>query len=272
MSPPSWRGATSQRARAALEGPARLVRADPEQIDADHDPDGRQQPRQKDQRVVGLRLWRCGPGVPPQTGPAPATTRRSGRAPAPPSRAAFEGAIGHQKPVTGLPTPVDASPPPPPARAWARGRAAGTGARARRDNAAKPPARAQGAARRLRAAGTCCRAGALRAEQQHAGDAAADAASVRATSAEADPDQRQGLARGDEADDRSEGVAHGDRPAGHGQNGDRQDGIEGPGHSCRCVGIGLYSLFISRNLPVPDWLCTIHVDEPKYKLVGNLSQ
>jgi uncharacterized membrane protein YqhA len=34
------------------------------------------------------------------------------------------------------------------------------------------------------------------------------------------------------------------------------------------VGIGLYSLFISRNLPVPDWLRTTHVDELKYKLAG----
>jgi uncharacterized membrane protein YqhA len=34
------------------------------------------------------------------------------------------------------------------------------------------------------------------------------------------------------------------------------------------IGIGLYSLFISRNLPVPDWLRTTHVDELKYKLAG----
>ena len=34
------------------------------------------------------------------------------------------------------------------------------------------------------------------------------------------------------------------------------------------VGIGLYSLFISGNLPVPDWLRTTHVDELKYKLTG----
>jgi uncharacterized membrane protein YqhA len=34
------------------------------------------------------------------------------------------------------------------------------------------------------------------------------------------------------------------------------------------VGIGLYSLFISRNLPVPDWLRTTHVDDLKYKLAG----
>ena len=34
------------------------------------------------------------------------------------------------------------------------------------------------------------------------------------------------------------------------------------------VGIGLYSLFISGNLPVPDWLRTTHVDELKYKLAG----
>jgi uncharacterized membrane protein YqhA len=31
------------------------------------------------------------------------------------------------------------------------------------------------------------------------------------------------------------------------------------------VGIGLSSLFISRNLPVPEWLRTTHVDELKYK-------
>jgi uncharacterized membrane protein YqhA len=34
------------------------------------------------------------------------------------------------------------------------------------------------------------------------------------------------------------------------------------------VGIGLYSLFVSRNVPVPDWLRTTHVDELKYKLAG----
>jgi uncharacterized membrane protein YqhA len=34
------------------------------------------------------------------------------------------------------------------------------------------------------------------------------------------------------------------------------------------VGIGLCSLFVSRNLPVPDWLRTTHVDELKYKLAG----
>ena len=34
------------------------------------------------------------------------------------------------------------------------------------------------------------------------------------------------------------------------------------------IGIGLYSLFISRNLPVPEWLRTTHVDELKYKLAG----
>jgi uncharacterized membrane protein YqhA len=34
------------------------------------------------------------------------------------------------------------------------------------------------------------------------------------------------------------------------------------------VGIGLYSLFISRNLPVPDWLRTTHIDELKLKLAG----
>ena len=34
------------------------------------------------------------------------------------------------------------------------------------------------------------------------------------------------------------------------------------------IGIGLYSLFISRKLPVPDWLRTTHVDELKYKLAG----
>jgi uncharacterized membrane protein YqhA len=34
------------------------------------------------------------------------------------------------------------------------------------------------------------------------------------------------------------------------------------------VGIGLYSLFVSSNLPVPDWLRTTHVDELKYKLAG----
>jgi uncharacterized membrane protein YqhA len=36
----------------------------------------------------------------------------------------------------------------------------------------------------------------------------------------------------------------------------------------RVVGIGPYSLFISRNLPVPDWLRTTQVDELKYKLAG----
>jgi uncharacterized membrane protein YqhA len=34
------------------------------------------------------------------------------------------------------------------------------------------------------------------------------------------------------------------------------------------VGIGLCSLFVSRNLPVPDWLRTTDVDELKYKLAG----
>jgi uncharacterized membrane protein YqhA len=34
------------------------------------------------------------------------------------------------------------------------------------------------------------------------------------------------------------------------------------------VGLGLYSLFVSRNLPVPEWLRTTHVDELKYKLAG----
>jgi uncharacterized membrane protein YqhA len=34
------------------------------------------------------------------------------------------------------------------------------------------------------------------------------------------------------------------------------------------VGIGLYSLFVSTNLPVPDWLRTTHVDDLKYKLAG----
>jgi uncharacterized membrane protein YqhA len=34
------------------------------------------------------------------------------------------------------------------------------------------------------------------------------------------------------------------------------------------IGIGLYSLFVSSNLPVPDWLRTTHVDELKYKLAG----
>jgi uncharacterized membrane protein YqhA len=34
------------------------------------------------------------------------------------------------------------------------------------------------------------------------------------------------------------------------------------------VGIGLFSLFISGNLPVPAWLRTTHVDELKYKLAG----
>jgi uncharacterized membrane protein YqhA len=34
------------------------------------------------------------------------------------------------------------------------------------------------------------------------------------------------------------------------------------------IGIGLYSLFVSRNLPVADWLRTTHVDELKYKLAG----
>jgi uncharacterized membrane protein YqhA len=29
------------------------------------------------------------------------------------------------------------------------------------------------------------------------------------------------------------------------------------------IGIGLYSLFVSGNLPVPDWLRTTHVDELK---------
>jgi uncharacterized membrane protein YqhA len=34
------------------------------------------------------------------------------------------------------------------------------------------------------------------------------------------------------------------------------------------VGIGLYSLFVNRNLPVPDWLRTAHVDDLKLKLAG----
>ena len=34
------------------------------------------------------------------------------------------------------------------------------------------------------------------------------------------------------------------------------------------VGIGLYSLFVNRNLPVPEWLRTTHVDELKQKLAG----
>jgi uncharacterized membrane protein YqhA len=34
------------------------------------------------------------------------------------------------------------------------------------------------------------------------------------------------------------------------------------------VGIGLYTLFVSRNLPVPEWLRTTDVDELKYKLAG----
>lgn len=34
------------------------------------------------------------------------------------------------------------------------------------------------------------------------------------------------------------------------------------------VGIGLYSLFVDRNLPVPRWLRTTHVDELKLKLAG----
>jgi uncharacterized membrane protein YqhA len=34
------------------------------------------------------------------------------------------------------------------------------------------------------------------------------------------------------------------------------------------IGFGLYSLFISRDLPVPQWLRTTHVDELKYKLAG----
>jgi uncharacterized membrane protein YqhA len=34
------------------------------------------------------------------------------------------------------------------------------------------------------------------------------------------------------------------------------------------VGIGLYPLFAERNLPIPGWLRTIHVDELKNKLAG----
>jgi uncharacterized membrane protein YqhA len=34
------------------------------------------------------------------------------------------------------------------------------------------------------------------------------------------------------------------------------------------VGIGLYSLFIDKDLPVPAWLRTSHVDELKNKLAG----
>lgn len=34
------------------------------------------------------------------------------------------------------------------------------------------------------------------------------------------------------------------------------------------VGIGLYSLLIERNLPVPEWLRTTQVDELKHKLAG----
>jgi uncharacterized membrane protein YqhA len=34
------------------------------------------------------------------------------------------------------------------------------------------------------------------------------------------------------------------------------------------VGIGLYSLFVGRNLPVSEWLRTTDVDELKYKLAG----
>ena len=73
---------------AALKGAARMIGSGPAHVDADNDPDRRQELRKKSQNAVRVRDRRAGPARRPRTGPAPATRRRPAQAAEPPSPAA----------------------------------------------------------------------------------------------------------------------------------------------------------------------------------------